>query len=212
MPYCPNCGHYISLGDTACSECGCSLAEGMESERSPEPRQQSEQRERNRNKQEGRTRRLALASAGGILGLMIFGTWGLGQFDERGPKDALEEWWTAWMNGDADAYRTLWHSESPIPARDGEEFPELAAPAERMEYIGETRETVERTDTEALVRDVFVLTDAAFENPRQITALIDLRTEDGNWRIWDYRREETEQLDTCRQTVSITGLSTVECE
>jgi hypothetical protein len=231
MPYCPNCGRYISLGDTSCPECGCSLADGTED--SPGPQHESrddgtesrrEEREprrgetptgsgRNADQQTGKTRRVALAYAGGALGLTVLGTWALGLFDDEGPKDAIEAWRTAWASGDDEAYREFLHSESPRQTgRRNDDQSRLATADESLRYVGETREVLDRTDTEASVRDVYLLTRPEFENPRRITDVIDLRTEEGDWRIWDYRTEQSEQATNCSRSVTVTGLRSLECE
>jgi hypothetical protein len=248
MPYCPNCGRYVSHGDSSCPECNCSLDGGGNDASGPrhdsstgnaqrsEPgqgvaasrRDQRESRrgesgsrpsgarartERNADVQTGKTRRTALAWAGGALGLTVLGTWILGLVDDEGPKDAIEAWRSAWHSGDNEAYREFWHSESPrwTDRTDDEQSRFLTVDAS-LRYVSESRKTIEQTDTRASVRDVYLLVGAEFETPRRITDVVDLRTENGNWRIWDYRRESSEKATNCRQNVTITGSGSIQCE
>jgi len=223
MPYCPECGRYISLGDTSCPECGCSLDDGTDD--SPGPQHDSRrgerdsrrdgtpgETERHADQQTGKPRRVALAYAGGALGLTVLGAWALQLFDNEGPKDAIEAWRDAWTSGDDEAYRAFLHSGSPRrTAGTDDEQSRLATADASLLYASESREVLEKTDTRASVREVYLLTDPEFETPRRITDVIELRTEDGNWRIWDYRREDSEVATDCRQSVTITGAGSIQC-
>lgn len=248
MPYCPNCGRYVSHGDSSCPECSCSLDDGRDEASVPrhdsstgnaqrsEPGQgvaasrqdQRESRqdesgprrsgtrartERNADAQTGKTRRTALAWAGGALGLTVLGTWALGVFDDEGPKDAIEAWRSAWTSGDDEAYREFLHSGSPrrTAGTEGRQS-RLATADSTLGYTNETREVLDRTDDEATVRDVYLITGPEFQNPQRGTDVIELRTEDGDWRIWDYRAEQLQEATDCRQNITITGIRSLECE
>lgn len=231
MPYCPNCGRYISLGDTECAECGSSLADGMEDGAGPAhdssagnehdrpdegepPRDEStEQAAENSSEQTGRTRRTALAFAGGILGLMVVGTWGLETLDETGPKDVVGNWRDAWIARDAETFGDLWHSDSPRQAEAiADQYSRVDIPDGPLQYYGETRKLLDKTDTTASVRDVFLLTNPESAVPRRINDVVELRTENGAWRIWNYRTEHSEQASGCSRGINITGLGDLECE
>lgn len=231
---CPECD--CSLGDGADDESGPRRGSPPERPQRPGPREdaaasrrdgpasrhgesgsrRSDTRTRigrNADAQTGKTRRTALAWAGGALGLTVLGTWALGLFDEEGPKNTIEDWRNAWSTGDSGTYRELFHSESPRlrTGRDDEQS-RLATADASLRYVGENREVVDEGETRASVRDVYLLIDTEFETPRRITDVVELRTENGNWRIWDYRRVGSEQATDCRQNVTITGSGSIECE
>ena len=92
MPYCPDCGRHIALGDVQCPECGTRIGgkapEGPTGPPAPSPERQEPQRPR----PDSEERRRAITYAGGVLGLMVVGAVGMEALDERGPVDVVEEW------------------------------------------------------------------------------------------------------------------------
>lgn len=109
MPYCPDCGRHIALGDVQCPECGTRIGgkapEGPTGPPAPSPERQEPQRPR----PDSEERRRAITYAGGVLGLMVVGAVGMEALDERGPVDVVEEWRAAWVRGDETTYGELWH-------------------------------------------------------------------------------------------------------
>jgi len=163
--------------------------------------------------QEGATRRKALAAAGGVLGSMVLGTYAVERFVGDGPAEVVDAWRTAWTTGDADAFRTLWHPDATQPGSWSADA--LARPSEpdaSLQYIGEERDVIERTETRASVRDVFVLGHPEFETRRRHDTVVDLRTAEGAWRVFEERLEGTESVTDCRRVITITGPGTIECE
>lgn len=163
------------------------------------------------HREDATDRRTAIKYGLGVLGLMAVGAFGLDFVREDGPEDAVEAWRTAWADGDTAAYRDRWHSESPVrDGADGDRFrPE---PDGDLQYISQERTVRDRTDDAATVRDVFLLNHPEFEVRRRVTDLVDLRTEDGDWAVWDYRTEAVEQVTDCDRSFGITGSVEVECE
>jgi hypothetical protein len=144
---------------------------------------------------------------------MVAGTFALERVRGQGPADVVEAWRTAWVAGETATFRGLFHSGSDrADAWMSEGDPLLAAPDASLQYLGEQRDVLERTDTRASVRDVFVLTHPDFEARRRVSAVVDLRTDGGEWRIWDDRIERSERVDDCRRSFTITGMTRLDCE
>jgi hypothetical protein len=199
--------------------CGESLddasADGPEQDRQ-EPRPARRERggrgpPARRHEEDAEDRRTAITYGLGVLGLMVVGVFGLEFLREDDPTDAIEAWRTAWADGDTAAYRDRWHSESPArEGTDGDRFrPE---PDSDLRYISEERSELGRTDGQATVRDVYLLNHPDFEVRRRVTDTIDLRTENGDWAVWDYRTEAVEPVSDCDRSFTITGGTRIECE
>lgn len=222
MPYCPACGHHVAPGDATCSECGQSIHEALSQGTRASGPTAAPARDREesapapateRPSQDGTTRRKALTAAGGVLGAMVLGTYAVERFIEDGPEAVVEAWRTAWTTDDADAFHSLWHPDATQP----ESWPEdaLARPSEpdpSLQYIGEERTVLERTETRASVRDVFVVGHPEFETRRRHDTVVDLRTADGSWRVFEERLEHTEPVTNCRRVITITGPGSIQCE
>ena len=237
MPYCPNCGGHVGWGEDSCSMCGESLddasADGPEPDRDrdrtaesdPDRRPRSDRRESRpsgrerggrgpparRHEEDAEDRRTAVKYGLGVLGLMVVGVFGLEFVQEDSPTDAVDAWRTAWADGDTAAYDDRWHSESP--ARDGTSGDRFRPePDSDLRYISEERSVLSQTDGKAGVRDVFLLDHPDFDVRRRVTDTVDLRTESGDWAIWDYRTEAVEQVTDCDRSFTITGGTRIECE
>lgn len=226
MPYCPACGHHVAPGDDACSECGRSIAAALAGgRRDPGPADESG-RARERARSDGAdtrqsvapagddstTRRRVLASAGGVLGTMVLGGYAVERLAD-GPVDAVDAWRTAWVTGDAATFRRLWHSAATQP----ETWPDDAldrpsGPDPALQYIGEDRTLLEETGARATVREVFVLGHPDFETRRRHETVVDLRTEAGDWRVFEERLERSEPVTGCRRTITINGPGRLVCE
>lgn len=238
MPYCPACGHHVAPGDATCSECGESIADALAAgrstpgSRSPPDGRGDGERDSGRDRPTDRgdpsdaetpeamataqadphTRRRVLAAAGGVLGTMVLGTYAIDRVAGGGPTDAVGAWRTAWVTGDAETFRRLWHPSATQP--DAGAADALGRPSEAnaaLEYIGEERAVLERAETRASVSDVFVLGHPDFETRRRHETVVDLRTVDGNWRVVRERLERTEPT-SCRRTITITGPGRLVCE
>jgi len=222
MPYCPACGHHVAPGDATCSECGRSVAEALSQGNrgggpAAAPAQDSGESQppaaAEAPGQDGTTRRKALTAAGGVLGAMVLGTYAVERFVEDGPGEVVDAWRTAWADGDADTFYSLWHPDATQP----DTWPEdaLARPSEpdpSLEYIGEEETVLERTETETSVRNVFVLGRPEFETRRRHETVVDLRTADGSWRVFEERLEHAESVTNCRRIITINGPGRIECE
>jgi len=228
MPYCPNCGGHVGWGDDSCSMCGESLDEGSADDSTSEQERRSaggrEQQSPDRREREGdgrapparlhredaQDRRTAIKYGLGVLGLMVVGAFGLEFLREDDPEDAVEAWRTAWAEGNTATYRDRWHSESPALGGDGNRFrPE---PDGDLQYIPQERTVLDQTDDAATVRDVFLLDHPEFEVRQRVTDVVELRREDGNWVVWDYRTEAVEPVTDCDRSFTITGGVEIECE
>lgn len=222
MPYCPGCGHHVAPGDSTCTECGQSIADALAAGRSDAegsdglgqtparaPRDDQDAPSAMASAEEDpETRRRVLAAAGGVLGTMVLGTYAMNQVTGNGPAPAVDAWRTAWVTGDAETFQLLWHPAG-TPPEDAVGRP--SRPDAALEYIGEERAVLERTETRASVRDVFVLGHPEFETRRRHETVVGLRTQDGNWRIYEERLERTEPT-SCRRTITITGPGRLVCE
>jgi len=162
------------------------------------------------HREDAQDRRTAIKYGLGVLGLMVVGAFGLEFVREDDPEDAVEAWRTAWVEGDTAAYRDLWHSESPAREGGGDRFrPE---PDSDLQYIPQERTVLDRADGAATIRDVFLLDHPEFETRRLVTDIVDLRTEDGDWVVWDYRTEAVGPVTDCDRSFTITGGVEIECE
>ena len=212
MPYCPDCGRHIALGDVQCPECGSRIGgeapEGPTGPPAPSPERQEPQRPR----PDSEERRRAITYAGGVLGLMVVGAVGMEALDERGPVDVVEEWRAAWVRGDETTYGELWH---PGVAADPATWwaDELgSAPETSLRYTSESRDVVEETATDAVVRETFLLWHPSFDERVRLTDVIDLRTADDSWRISGVRTESVATVSDCNRRLTITGRGRLDCE
>jgi hypothetical protein len=131
---------------------------------------------------------VALAGAGG--GWYFF-------LREAGdPLAVLERSWTAWENGNAEAYRQLYHSESPERETqywNDDQYWADFGPSDGVDWTIEERELVNEAETRATAREVYT-----WRQPDQptlrITDLIELQTENGEWKIWQLENQNTSEI------------------
>ena len=221
MPYCPDCGRHIALGDVQCPECGSRIGgEAPEGPTGPPatgggtgpPEQERRPQKPRRSGQDPATRRRALGYAGGVLGVLVAGALGFEALDDTGPLDVVDDWRSAWAGGDGATYRELWHPET---AGDPDTWwaTESGPVADSsVRYESESREVIEQTGSRASVRETFLYGHPSLEDRHRLTDVIDLRTADGDWRIHGVRTEAVEAADDCRRRFTITGTTSLDCE
>ena len=221
MPYCPDCGRHIALGDVQCPECGSRIGgEAPEGPTGPPatgggtgpPEQERRPQKPRRSGQDPATRRRALGYAGGVLGVLVAGALGFEALDDTGPLDVVDDWRSAWAGGDGATYRELWHPET---AGDPDTWwaTESGPVADSsVRYESESREVIEQTGSRASVRETFLYGHPSIADRRRLTDVIDLRTADGDWRIHGVRTEAVEAADDCRRRFTITGTTSLDCE
>jgi len=223
MPYCPNCGRHVALGDPECAECGQSVAEalagggdpgaGYGDEDGPREPPAADRPSMAADQSDPATRRKVLAGAGGILGAMVLGTFVVERLSGDGPVEAVDVWRRAWVTGDDDPFEALWHPEAAgrtdWPAGDPTR---PAAPDPTLEYNEEDRSVLEQSDGRATVRDVFILGHPEFESRHRLDTRVELRTVSGDWRIWRERLAGSEPVTDCNRILSIGGSSRISCE
>lgn len=214
--YCPNCGSALE------DRTGESPATGQGSKAPPPGQAQGPRRGHNgrgeraamretgsgsasdssvrEESQSGLTRRRLLAGAGSVVALG-----GAGWYvflredgsDQDGPKRVLAESWQTWEEGDIDAYRDLWHSESPERDEEYWNDPEYWAEfgrTDQVEWTIEEREVINKTDSRAYVREVYVWENTTRGSRWRFTEVLQLRTEDGEWHIYSWSTKNQTQL------------------
>jgi len=209
MPYCPDCGRHIALGDIECPECGSRI--GADTPEGPTGTPEQAQQPR-RSGQDPATRRRALGYASGVLGLLVVCAVGLEAVEGTDPIDVVDEWRAAWTGGDETAYGELWHPEATA---DPEAWwaDELGSePDESVRYTSESREVVEETPTTAAVRETFFLGHPSLDDRLQLTDVIDLRTVEDEWRIYGVRTEAVDPVSDCNRRLTVTGGGSLDCE
>lgn len=128
-------------------------------------------------------RRALLETMGvGVGAVSLAGCLGVGSESDpetASPEEVVEQRWAAIEAEDPEAYRELYHSDSPRRSSiDDDRFPE--GPFAWGEPYH--REIQSRTETEATVReDVVVEGDGGLRHG----FVYELRTENGQWRLWD---------------------------
>lgn len=117
----------------------------------------------------------------------------------RGPGDplaALERFWSTWEDQNADAYQGLFHSDSPERQEqywDDDGYWADFGPSQGVDWTIEERELLDRTETRATAREVYIWRQP--DQPRlRITDRYDLRTEDGEWKVWRIEGQNVEEL------------------
>lgn len=145
----------------------------------------------------GLSRRKLLAAGGGVVALSGAGAgW---YFVLRGPGDplrVLDRLWSTWESGNADAYQGLFHSDSPERQEqywNDDGYWANFGPGDGVDWTIEEREVLDRTETRATAREVYV-----WRQPDQPTVRItdryDLRTEGGEWKVWEITGQDVEEL------------------
>lgn len=120
------------------------------------------------------------------------------------PIGVVELEWEAWEESDFETYDEIYHSESP--ERDSEWWTQITEGDEEFgledgsEWTLEERELVEETADEATVREVYTIYRPNVEGMDEeiygrATRLVTLRTEDGDWKIWEQEIENWEELE-----------------
>jgi len=216
---CSNCGESDVLGPH-CPACGAFVADDVsgplpESDNRhsgpPDGWDTADNRGETSAGPDPRTRRRALAGAGGVLGLLVAGAYIFDRPRQEGPAETVKAWREAWAQGDAETYKRLWHPDRPESERTlGLERLDFGAEAP-PNYVQENAETVTRTDTEAVVREQFVA-GTGLESLRRVAVRVELRTVGNDWRVWDVQTEFTEPVEECRRRPTLVGLSGLECE
>ncbi|WP_336037437.1 hypothetical protein [Halobacterium yunchengense] len=132
----------------------------------------------------GRRKLLAVGglAAAGAGGWYVF----LREDGQSSPAAVSKRNWQAWEDGDAAAYRATFHAESP--ARDAsywsdDQYWEDFGPDDGVEVAHVGNEVVEGGDDRAVVEEVY-RRDAPDSEPEDVTSNVELRTEDGAWKVW----------------------------
>jgi hypothetical protein len=118
-----------------------------------------------------------------------------------GPGDPLqvfERYWSTWENQNADAYRELFHSDSPERQKqywNDDQFWAEFGLRDGVDWTIKERDLLESTETSATAREVYV-----WRPPDQPTVRIterwDLRTESSEWKLWEFVDQDVEELDS----------------
>lgn len=136
---------------------------------------------------------------GGTLAFGAVGGWALFLREEsEGPVDVVEASWDVWEADDGEGFRELVHSESPIREtnwwNDDSYWEERFGRQEGLKWELEERTLVEETETAASIREVYIW-DPPEGTRSRVTDVVELRTEDDEWKIWERENEEYEELE-----------------
>lgn len=217
MPYCPDCGRHVAPGDDACPECGRSIAAALAGAGptgpapTQDPDRDDEPRAARATAEDPVTRRRMVAVGGGVLAAMVVGTYALENVGRDGPADVVGAWRTAWAGGDDETFRSLWHPDASRAEWPGDETERPAEADASLVYVGRDRTVRDRGANRAVVDDVFLLDHPDYEEWRQLTTVVELRTAGDRWRIWAERVTDVERRPDCRRRFSITGSVYIEC-
>ena len=108
------------------------------------------------------------------------------------PAHAVEENFRAYRTSDAETYRDTIHSNSTIRDRWGEDRWDNFGPAKETSISLETAKTVERKETKAAV---FLVTHTDESEPFRTRTIVDLRKEDGDWKIFEFRSIDNQPVE-----------------
>lgn len=207
--YCSNCGASLTEGDdhATTSEGPREPASGAGQERTDEYRQSGQSGppaeygsppsasqpgppEAPPTEADAGISRRGLLAAGG--GLVVLG--GAGWFfflrsdHPDSPEGVADRSWSTWANSDASGYRELFHPESPARDSWDEEYWDNFGPGQGVDWSVENREIVEQSDSEAVLREVYLWNNRSDDSTEQvrITWRYRFRKDDGDWKIWDY--------------------------
>jgi len=196
MAECSNCGEVVGSDAAFCPSCGTELdAEESASDPAAAPADGGPDLSDPGTESGGAfglsRRQLlggAVVAAGGV-GWYTF----LRDDGSSGPTGVVKQTWSLWESGDLDAYRALFHSESParqqLPS-DPAEF----GPADGVSWTIEERTVTSKTESEAVVREVYRW-DAPDQELIRVTDLYQLRIEDGEWKLWDIQFQDSEPVN-----------------
>lgn len=117
--------------------------------------------------------------------------------DDTGPESTeealiavLETHWDAYGDRDVERYVSTLHSESP--QRDGEPWNDEGYwGAEDSTFTIESRDVVEVGETTATVNEI--IRGEVDGNTNRWRGIVELRTEDGEWKVWDWEEEPIEE-------------------
>ncbi len=145
----------------------------------------------------GVSRRTLLAAGGGVVALAGAGAgWYVFLRGPGDPLQVLEQLWSTWENGDADTYQDLFHSDSPERQEEywnDDQYWAEFGPGDGVDWTIEEREVVDRTETRATVREVYVWRQPD-EPALRITDRLEFRTEGSEWKVWEITGQDVEEL------------------
>lgn len=192
---CHHCGESVVDGATSCPDCGRTLTATDGGSTTDES-----------GHADGLSRRTMIAAGGGAVAVAAGGSWVLsGRDSSTGPVDVVAESWETWADGDRAAYRALYHSESP--KRETDWWNEVVTDPESdfgpdlgTDWTIENRTVIEQSEGRATVEETYTYTyvgaDAESRQYRY-TYQIELRTEDGAWKLWEEEAiDQTELTDS----------------
>lgn len=112
------------------------------------------------------------------------------------PVEVVEKWWEVWQQGDAEAARELFHLKGPLQSEANDASAEEFGPDEGVSWNIEERTVTDKTELqnneEATVRETFIWNDDT--GRYRITRDNILRTEDGQWKVWNLNTVDSEEL------------------
>lgn len=115
---------------------------------------------------------------------------------DREPEEVIDTLWEAWDSGDSDQYLAQFHEDSPMRDELEQEVDEHLGdtPAQEAEWSIESRETIEETEDEVIIEEVYIM-DFPDEGPWQLTDHYTLRRSNGEWLIWSFENVDFEMVD-----------------
>lgn len=142
-------------------------------------------------------RRQFIASSGVVTAGLAGCTALLGTDDERDdPDTVVRDFVEAMDKGDVDAANELVHEDSP----EGEVTEESVAFSDTVDMSVEETEVLEKNDDTAKVRVVVTVSDGSDSQQQEST--FELRTQDGEWKIWE-EVDEGGEVDPPQAGVSL---------
>lgn len=225
MVECPHCGESLTEDAAYCHNCGNEVASDPASEptdsdtssASQEPAAGESQPPQSPDSAAGEAApqadqaATAEADSSGIgrreviFGGALLGAIGIAWFvfgrDDDGHEamSVYEQLWDAWDEGDADTYRNLVHSESPLRDEgwwDDDAYWEQLGPGPDEDYDTVSREVVTETDSVVIIEEQY-----AWQHPEWddgcFTDRYEFRLDDGSWRYYDVEHVEQEAYDEC---------------
>lgn len=140
---------------------------------------------------EERFSRRQILVGGGVVGaIALVGAW-YRIIREPTPIDVIKKWWRFYEAGNLDGAREVYHSESPTQATYEEINKKEFGPGEEVSWTIENR-TLSIRGKRASVRERYIWEDRT--GRYRITDEINLRTEDGEWKIWARERRLESRL------------------
>lgn len=190
--YCQHCGKRLRRGVRRCGHCGTAQTvdrPARDSSRGVSAPQQQRRRQRPRRRERTEdtvtTGVKYLVGVASVVVVIVFltnvGPLGFGETDQQAGEERTEAFFRAIADGESSEIRTHLHSDSPLQEQLD---PSVNSFGFDWEIKVESSEVVERSD------DRMVLNVELVTRREELTAVegiqVELRTEDGTWRVWDF--------------------------